>query len=407
MGFDAKREDYLRLSLRFEQTLDGMAPGEAMRAYAGFGRRFARDRDSLPQTDADRAFHLVAKAATLIDYELPFADDVRARTIIDRGHDLLSEALSLDPACIDARRMMAASEQVGFDSFYDYLAADEAEVAEQCRAAGETDAQAAGEGRAEAARALAQRPYLRWLGTMAAQALICGRNREALEVCARALEADPYDEAGVRYSAALAYAKLEDENGLDALTGRGGFAVGGFERCAWVLLSRANLAYKRCDFATASAQVRELVGHYPHACAALIRQHEMAEGVFSRIAVAPFSEDELTVALSEATLLLQEGREVGGRGPFGAWVAGEAEWLALPRERAEVEEAKRFAAEKAARFAQGGYGEYGYGPGGMGLGPEGPSGEGGPDGPSAGGGSGGPGTQDGSGGQGTEGGERS
>ena len=63
MAHDARKEDYQRLGLRFIRELDKEEPLRAMKTFAGFGQRFATDRDSLPQTDADRAFHLVSLAA--------------------------------------------------------------------------------------------------------------------------------------------------------------------------------------------------------------------------------------------------------------------------------------------------------------------------------------------------------
>ncbi len=75
MSFDPRREDYQRLGLRFARELDGSDPATAVHAFSSFGRRFASMRDTLPQSDADRAFHLVADAAVMVDYQLPFAPD--------------------------------------------------------------------------------------------------------------------------------------------------------------------------------------------------------------------------------------------------------------------------------------------------------------------------------------------
>ena len=71
MAHDPRREDYQRLSLRFAEELDKGDPADAARAFASFGRRFAQDRDGLPQTDADRAFPLVAMASDVVDRRLP------------------------------------------------------------------------------------------------------------------------------------------------------------------------------------------------------------------------------------------------------------------------------------------------------------------------------------------------
>ena len=212
MSFDPNREDYQRLGLRFARSLDGGDPSGAAKAFASFGRRFSQDRDSLPQTDADRAFHLVARATMVIDYQLPFAEsDARAAELIQRGHTLLDEALALDPNCHDAVRMQHAATIAGFDAFFHYLEQGEKDVRRSCAAARDA-ALAKDEGERSLLEAeLAMRPYLRWLATMADKALICGRNRQCLDICRRALEADPNDAADVRFSAALAYAKLEDQ----------------------------------------------------------------------------------------------------------------------------------------------------------------------------------------------------
>jgi hypothetical protein len=353
MGYDARREDYQRMSLRFSRSLDDLPSNEAARAYASFSRRFAHDYDNLPQTDEDRAFHLVAKAAVVIDYELPYADDVAAQALIDRGHDLLGEALSLDRDCIDARRMLAASSEPGFDAFYTYLAEGEEEVDRRCHERAEAALDEDAAERADIAKRLALRPYLRWLASMASQAIICGRNREALRVCEKALLDDPLDETGVRETAVLAFAKLEDEQGIKAVdAAEFGHAMIDFGSSPWSRIAHCNVAYKRRDFSHAEMRLKELIALYPHACAALIRQHEFPEGVFSRIGARPASEDELLLALSESAILLQEGREVQGRGPFGNWVAETAERLASRREAGEIAKAKRFAAEKAAMMAR-------------------------------------------------------
>lgn len=71
MAFDAAQEEYRRLGLRFAREQSVNDAFSAARAAASFNRRFAWSHDSLPQTDGDRAFHLVARAAELIDRELP------------------------------------------------------------------------------------------------------------------------------------------------------------------------------------------------------------------------------------------------------------------------------------------------------------------------------------------------
>lgn len=345
MAYDARWEDYQRLSLRFARSLDGSDPASALKAFATFGRRFAQNRDSLPQSDADRAFHLVARATILVDYELPFAEtDERADELIRRASTLLDEAISLDAHCHDAIRMQSAAQNPSFETYYNFLRDNVDEVRARCEEARERveDAPGSPADRTLLERGIAMRPYFRWVATMADKALVCGRNRESIRLAEQLLEDDLEDGSDVRFTCALAHAKLEDEPGLDSLARHcreAGIYRGADD--AWLLLARASLAHKRRDLAGARERIGDVIRTYPHAAATLVRQRELPDGIFSRIAVPPFSEDELIIAASEGTVILQEGRDRRGRGAFGAWVADTAVELAPPEERSEVEEAMR------------------------------------------------------------------
>lgn len=326
MAFDPQREDYQRLGLRFAQTLDQSDSATATREFATFSRRFAQDRDSLPQSDADRAFHLVAVASKGIDYELPFASEERAGQIIEAGHSMLDEAMNLDPHCYDAIRMKAAATSPSFDAFLEFLSARADEVRAYCEEQRDSEASQFSSGeRARLMADLAMRPYLRWLATQAEQALICGCNKESIRLAQKALSADPHDAADVRFTAALAYAKLEDQQGLQELVASGR-AAGRMRAAndAWTQIAWLSLAYKQHDLDTARMAMDNLVIAYPHAAEALIRQNELPDGVFARLAVAPYSEDEIILALSEGTVLLQEGVYLQGRGVLSTWVMQEA-----------------------------------------------------------------------------------
>lgn len=325
MAHNPMREDYQRLSLRFARELDAQGPAAAAQAFASFGRRFARDRDSLPQTDADRAFHLVALASDLIDRRLPFASDAQAEQMIERGKGLLDEALSLDRDCHDARRMRSSTEAPSVDARYAYLAGNEGEVraaceAERDEARGEPDSE-----RAALAANLAMRPYWRWLASMAEEALICGRNHDAIDAAERLLALDPHDTSDVRFTLAYALAKLEDERGLEELSRRYG-KLGSLRPPddAWMTIARMALAHKRCDLQAARGLLQGLVRTYPNAVDVLVRQIELPDGEFARLNVPPYGEDELVLAVSEGIVLLQEGNDRSGKGVFGSWVAREA-----------------------------------------------------------------------------------
>lgn len=328
MAHDSRREDYLRMSLRFALSLDAGDPARAAREFAGFGRRLARDRDSLPQSDSDRAFHLVSLATELVDYRLPFAGDELADTLVTRGRALLDEALSLDPACHDAARMRMALETPSAEARYRFLA----ERAEGVRTACEGERARLCDELDEARRPLgadvALRPWLRWLADMAECALICGRNHEAIDACEQLLASDPRDLSDARFTLAYALAKLEDETGLARLEERyPALAAPRAADDAWIALARIAMAHKRLALAEARRLTERLLATYRGCAAVLIRQMEIPDGRFARIRVPAYGEDELIVAMSEGVVLLQEGMERSGKGVLGAWLARTASEL--------------------------------------------------------------------------------
>jgi tetratricopeptide (TPR) repeat protein len=323
--------------LRFAHTLSDRDPLGAARAATGFHRKYQTARDSLPQSDADRAFHLVAQAADLIDYQLPFATDEALEPMMQSASKMLGEALELDEHCHDARRMKAAAEAPTFDTYYRFLADGAEEVRAYCTA--EADQARRGHLQPELSAHLALRPYLRWVSCTASKALVCGRYRRAAELCEELLRLDPQDMADARFTWALALAKLEDADGLERLaTEYPPAAFGRRHEDAWWLIARAALAFKRHELAEGRSYVARLVSLYPHAGETLMRQDEYPDGVYARLAARPDSEDELIIAVSEATVLLQEGlEEVPGSslwtapppekhlGSYGAWLQGSAE----------------------------------------------------------------------------------
>ena len=324
MAHNPQREDYQRLSLRFARELDQGDPRATTRAFASPGRRLAQDRDSRPQPAAARAFHLAVLAAEIVDYQLPFASDEQAQTLIQRGKDLLDEALSLDPSCHDAVRMRSSSLTPSIEARYQFLSERAEDVRASCEQARESaGAELDGERRA-LAQDIAMRPYWRWLASLAEEALICGRNRVAADVAERLLASDPRDTSDVRFTLAYALAKMEDGKGLAELERR--YAEISPLRGpddAWIMLAHVALAHKRCDFAGARSWLARIIELYPGAAGALLRQVELPDGEFARLRVVPYSEDELILAISEGIVLLQEGNDRSGRGVLGSWVARE------------------------------------------------------------------------------------
>ena len=322
MAHDSRREDYLRMSLRFALSLDGGDPARAARAFASFGRRLARERDSLPQSDADRAFHLVSLATELIDYRLPFADELQAEALSSRGRALLDEALALDPSCHDAARMRFALETPSAEERSRFLREGAEKVRAACEAERDQLCDELDDARRPLGASVAMRPWWRWLADMAECSLICGRNREAIGDAERLLESDPHDLSGARFTLCYALAKLEDAPGLERLAAR--YPALSAPRAAddaWLTIARIALAHKSCDLLGARRLTERLLASYPGCAGVLVRQMEIPDGRFARIRVPAYGEDELVVAMSEGVVLLQEGVERTGKGVFGAWLA--------------------------------------------------------------------------------------
>ena len=203
------------------------------------------------------------------------------------------------------------------DAYVAYLIDRRPEVAESVRA---RTSQATDPYDQEFMRDLGRRPYLRWLGALAAQALIAGKYRLALSTAEDALELAPEDPGDVRHTATLALAKLEaTRDELAAFRRRHATAYlppAPFRRRhtkqerpadAWTLIAELACAYHELDFSGATRALRTLMRAYPRTAEALYYQAEFPEGLFARVHVIPGSEDELILALSESTPLLQEG----------------------------------------------------------------------------------------------------
>ncbi len=325
MAFDPVKEDYQRLILRFARTQVGDEDSIAT-LMKDFNWRFSNDRNSLPQTDEDRAFNLVAQAAEIVDYRLPFVEESQAQALIDQGKRLLNQAIQLDPNCFDAQRMLNASNSRLFDAYYQFLVEKLPQVEAACYQKAQESSQGLPTEQAELAQRLAINPYKRWLATLSSRALICGRNKDAIAYGEKLLELDAADAADARFTLALAYAKLEDADGLAKLEKQ--YATVFPPRPpddAWMMLARLALAFKTNNRECANDLLDKLLARYKTGALTLFMQRDLPEGEYARLNVEPYSEDELILAVSEAAVLLQEGNDFTGRGIFGRWLGGEIE----------------------------------------------------------------------------------
>lgn len=317
MALDSHMEDYLRLSLHYAAQSTVTNPFEAAQAATVFANRYQKKRDSLEQTDADRAFGLVVKATELIDYQLPFmGDEAGGVATIDEARALLEEAIELNAQCWDAQRMLSAASASSPSDYQHYLMANKDKVKQSCeQAAGNlitTDPEMM-----ELEQLLAMRPYVRWVAAAASIALVCGRYRLCVELCKEGLELEEGDPADLSFTLALAYAKLEDLDAFKELMENHPQQYG----TAWFQLAAMALGFKDGDLDFASKMVDRILNTYPDSELVLALQNDIPDGVYARFLVEPGSQDELILAVSEATVLLQEGCDTHERGAMGSWLA--------------------------------------------------------------------------------------
>lgn len=332
MAFDPIQEDCLRLILA-NMKRDGVQLLNDPRYIERASDAFQNDPSALIRTDRDRSFHLVAQATEIADYRAPFAaTEAEAEAQFNTAEDYLREAAELDPLNWDAQRMLATLQSDSDDELVSYLVEHLDEVAAEAEGLIE---KASDPYDLEFARDLGQRAYQRWLAALSSRLLIAGRYRMALTYAERGLEANPLDPAGIRHTGMLALAKLEvapDE--LKRYRARHAAAyqiaiqspsrrphAGGHRPDAWSLIAQMSLAYRSFDLEGATAALRSIMRVYPRAAQPLYFQAEFPDGVFSRVNVQPGSEDELVLALSEATPLLQEGMGTPDSASFSLWIA--------------------------------------------------------------------------------------
>lgn len=330
MAFDPIQEDCHRLILATMRRKRIM-PLENQPFIERCMEEFQEDPSQLIKSDRDRSFHLVARATELIDYRVPFIpDDTQAEEEANEAEHELAEAISLDKDNWDAQRMLTALQADSNTSYMEYLLAHKDEVK---RSLDEALVHTSDPYDREFAGDLARRPYLRWLAALASQSLIAGRYRLALDAVEESLALAPDDPADIRFTGLFIMAKLEcSREDLRRYRARHrlSFQAGGILRRrnhqgekipdAWSLIAELSVAYHEFDFVGATRVLRNILRLYPRAARALYYQAEFPEGVYARVNVTPQTDDELILALSEATPLLQEGMGSPTNACFATWV---------------------------------------------------------------------------------------
>lgn len=331
MAFDPIQEDCLRLVLESMRTQQ-IYPLDNIAFIERGMEQFRQDPSKMITCDRDRSFHLTAKATEILDYRLPFLnDDAEAERQEARAEDYLCEAIDLDASNWDARRMLAALEANSNDEYVSYLLDNRSAVERDLMAAIESAHDVYSR---EYADNLARRPLLRWLAATASRAVIAGQYALALKTVEESLELSPGDPADIRHTGMLALAKLEaSQEDIKQFRSRHAIAyqIGGPLRRrhhaadkspdAWTLIAQMNVAYRSFDYHGADRYLHQLMRVYPDAAQPLFYQAEFPDGVYSRVNVTAGSQDELILAVSEATPLLQEGLGAPDNAGFASWIA--------------------------------------------------------------------------------------
>lgn len=169
------------------------------------------------------------------------------------------------------------------------------------------------------------RPHLRLRAAVARTCADSARFKMARDAALSVIDASPSDPLGARHTCMLAYARLEDEAGFDAVSAR-------FSRqeSSWSHLARAIMLYKLDRMPAARRALRGFDGLCPGGAYALLRPTYVELYLPDRPEVAPCSFEESMLAVREAEPVIADTPD------FIPWCQDQ-EWLVA----------------SAARFAEG------------------------------------------------------
>lgn len=320
MAFDPLQEDFLHIVLQSSSAKTSKGTPDQLR-IADLFEQYRNDPDSLIASDTNRARHLVALATMQLDYEAPFyTDEEQAQQAIASAEKLLKQAFELDPKNLDAQRMLHALKSKAVSEHLDFLLNAEDQAQNQFDEA-VTQVNTSSSIFEHDLAILHTRPALRWFASIAQKAFIAGRYQLSLDYCHKTLSLDPSDVADVKYIAMYAMVKLE-YNLQDLMAFAKQYLDLDAPRCnAWLMIAAIAISYKNLNMDAARTFLEKLFETYPTAARVLRLQGELPSGIWHRVNVHPFSEDELIQALSEAMPLLQEGLGAPLSAPFALWLA--------------------------------------------------------------------------------------
>ena len=277
---------------------------------AEMGRTALRRPEALVSDAEDQALVVLGRAMTVAQREIEDAeDDPTSEELarLPRTSRMLRECLELDPHCYDAATILALAQADGADAAIEALGKLAPEARAWCEA---RSAQFDGP-LPDAWDSVFLRPWLRMEAKLADLLVTCACYRPALARCKALLEASPADSQGVRHTAALLLARLEDEAGLDALDSA--FARQG---STWMHLARAMLLYKLGRLDAAKRALTGLATLCPGAAYYLAYPGYVQPYLPDRPPFKPGSEQESVFATYEADFLVVDTPD------FVTWAQG-------------------------------------------------------------------------------------
>ena len=278
----AREELVMRLAETRRATLGGISDS----AFDELKRAVQDAPESFIDTPANQAFYLVCVAVERFERDGEgddaLDDDAYLRARRLRHMRMVSDCdqiLAIDPACTDAHLLKALAENDNAEALLGILLDMEDAIAAE----------------GDAWSDVLLRPQLRVRAAVVRTCMETARYGMALGKAAESLALSPLDTLGCRHSAVLAYARLEDEAGFEALDARFDHASS-----AWSLLARVILNFK---LGRMSAARRALAGYsalVEGGAYALLRPIHVDTYMPDRPACAQCSFTEVLFAVHEA-----------------------------------------------------------------------------------------------------------
>ena len=278
-----REEQITRLALRRREQLGGMSDAAYQELLAAVRENPARFVDC-PE---EEAFAKVVEAVeryddACVDDDLLDDDQfMAARTKrLARMRRDCEQALAIDPACLDARLLAELAQDLDADALLGRLA----DLA--------NDAPVAADG--DAWDDVFLRPALRVRAAIGRSCIDASCFRLAVTTSEELLAVAPSDALGARHTAALAYARLEDEDGFAGLEAR--YPRGS----SWERLAHTLLLYKLGRLGAARRALRGYSSLVRGGAYALLKPVLVDTYMPDRPELETFSFEEATLAVHEA-----------------------------------------------------------------------------------------------------------